>query len=295
LRWPLRRLYLAQFRWRKAVAESAQVPVIASVRAAFDFFKQNAVRFAPGAAVAGLAGFIFSMAVASGDLVLTFGAFVLWTLTAVAYRAALYRFAFTGDAGGLSGMRLSADEGRLAVVTLLFYLFLGLVFLVAAAPVVLVVLGVVYGTADVAALEAAAGDQAATLQAMGPQAAATLQFGAILIMILLVFVSVRFCLYEVATMAERRIVFLKSWPWTGGSFWRLLAAIILASLPGFIAWNLLSAIGAALSQAGAAPAGALFVLASSFAGVWLGGMMGVGLLAFLYRGLRPAAADPVSS
>ena len=269
------------------MAQDAQVPVIASVRAAFAFFTQHAMRFAPGAAVAGAAGLLVSLALAAGDLALTAGALLVSTLAAVAYRAALFRFAFTGDDRGLSGMRLGEDEGRLLLVTLLFYLFLALVFLVAAAPVVLVTLGVIYGTADIATLEAAAGDQAATLEAMGPQAAATLRFGGILILILLIFVGVRLCLYEAATMAERRIVFLKSWPWTAGSFWRLFAAIVLATLPGFVAWNLLSAIGAALVQAGAAPAGALFAFAGSFAGLWLGGMMGVGLLVFLYRGLRP--------
>lgn len=271
------------------MAQDAQVPVIASVRAAFGFFTQNWSRFGVGAALAALGSFMLAQAMAYGNPgVLAVGA-ALWFVTVVAYRAALFRFAFTGDDRGPSGLRLSGDEKRLAIVTVLSWLFLSLVFLVAATPVMLLVLGVVYATADPAALEAAAGDQAAMLTAMGPLAETLLRAGAVAVGALVLFVYVRLCLFEPATIAEGRIIFLKSWPWTAGSFWRVLAALILASLPGFAGGNLLGAIGVMLAEAGAGFAGALFALAGALVSVWVGGMMSVGVLVFLYRGLRPAA------
>lgn len=273
------------------MAEQAQLPVIASVRAAWDFFTGNWKRFAPAAGFAALGAFISSYAmVASNPALAGLGMGVAITV-AVAYRAALLRFALKGEFPAPLGMKFSADEARLAAVALLRALFLFLVALAAFVPLLIVVGGVGYATGDPEAMIAAnaAGDSAAAVAAMGPVADATLRVGIAATVCLMLFVYVRLCLSEPATIAEGRVMFVKTWPWTGGSFWRLLAAIVLTALPGMGGGFLLVSVGGALAQAGAGAAAALFVTAGAYVAALMGGMMEVGLLVFLYRGLRPPA------
>ncbi len=272
------------------VTSQTALPVFDSVRAAFGFFTQNWTRFAPAAALAAVGAVAFSQALAQptgpGLLIGAAAGF----LSATVYRAALFRYALNGEYGGLFGMRLSSDEARLAGVSLLLLLFMALIFMVCIVPLALVVTGMAAAAGDPAALEAAVGDPAATLEALGGPARTVMAMGWAGIFCLLLFVGVRLTLSAPATMAEGRVVFLKSWPWTKGSFFRLLAALVLAMLPGALAEVTLSAAAGAAAEAGAGALAGILLFGGAFAGALIGGMMGVGLLVFLYRGLRPPEA-----
>jgi hypothetical protein len=267
------------------VADEAPLPVIASVRAAFSFFTQHWRRFALAAALP--VPFLFGAWLQSANVVNSAGLLAVATIAAIPYRAAMFRFALRGEYDGVSGLRLGKDEGRLAIVAFLYGLFLMLVFVVALAPLAVLVLGVTAASGDPAALEAAAGDSAAVLAAMGSTGRTIFSVGWALIVCLMLFVGFRLILAAPATIAEGRIVFLKSWPWTKGSFFRLLAAVALATLPGIAAQAVLMSLAVAVGQSAALLA--ILVVAALYAGSLIGGMMGAGVLAFIYRGLRPPA------
>lgn len=272
------------------MSEDAKLPVLASVQAGFTFFTLHWRKFAPGAALAALAVAVLGQALAIGH-----GGWALIGLFAsmaavVAYRASLFRFALREEFPGPVGLQFGNDEGRLIGIAALYFLFLMLVFLSAFIPMMVVVMGIAGATGDVAAVEAAteAGDAEAILAAMGPSASVAYAIGLALVAGLMLFVWTRLALSAPATIAEQKIVFLKSWPWTKGQFWRLILAIVLAALPGLAGEWLLAAAAGAATAAGIPVLGVVLSFVGLFVGALVGGMMGAGVLAFLYRGLRPS-------
>ncbi len=274
------------------MADDAKIPVLASVRAAWAFFAGNWPRFIPSAALAALGAFVFFQGLAAGTPGPVLVGVAAGLLPAIAYRAALFRFALRGEFGGMFGLKLGPDEGRLAAVTAMYSLFLFLIGLTAFACMSVVVAGLVAAGGDPAAVEAAVGDTEAAFASLGAAGQTGMIVGMFLIFCLLAFVWARLVLAGAATVAEGRIVFLQSWPWTKGQVIPLLAASFLTALPGFLAQWVLGALAVAASGAGLGPVAAFLSLTGALAGTLIGGMMGAGLMVYLYRGLRPPGDAP---
>lgn len=270
------------------MAEHVSLPVFASVRAAWFFFTANWRRFIAPAFLLALGFFLATRGAAAGNASAASLGVVIWAAMSILYPAAIYRFALRGEYGGLYGMRFSQDEARLAALSLLFTLFLLLAGVAAIAPLLVLVAGVVLASGDPAAMEAAAGDSAATIAAMGPAAVFVFNLGLFVVLAFLIFIAARLALSAPAVVAEQRFVFLKSWPWTKGVFFRLVAVLLLSALPGVLLDALLGGIGDAITGAGAPVPGMALTFAGSFGNALMGVMMSTGAVAYLYRGLRPA-------
>ncbi|WP_375269748.1 hypothetical protein [Phenylobacterium sp.] len=132
----------------------------------------------------------------------------LATMSAIA--AAVYRLQLRPQEGGFGHLRFGADEIRLVLLTLIYYVLavIGLVGLILLAGVIA---GVVAAVAP---------------DAQAPAAWATLLFCGGLI----IYALVRLSLAPVLTFQERRLVVFGSWSLTRGHFWRLLGAYVLAGL-----------------------------------------------------------------
>lgn len=269
------------------MAEESQLPVIASVRAAWTFFVQNWRRFLPVAAVAALGQFVLLEGFGAGRSGLAYLGYLTWMIAEIFYQASIYRFALRGEFPRPFGLRVSADEGRIFAVGVLMTLFLILVFLAAFIPAVVIVSGIGAAGGDPTVLGAPGSTPEQMWAALGAAGRTAAVVAGAAVAALMLFVGVRLCLAAPATIAEERIVLLKSWPWTKGCFLRLLAAIVIAMLPSMAATYFFGLIATAAAQSGAAPLAFAANYAASLGATLIGGMMTGGLLAFLYQGLRP--------
>lgn len=257
------------------------------MRAAWSFFALHWRRFLVPAFLLALGAFLATQGEVVGNAAVSFPGLVLWAALSILYPAAVYRFALRNEYGGFYGLRAGADEGRLALLGLSLALFLFLAGLAAFACLMVLAVAVVIATGDPAAIEAAMGDPAAMQAALGSVAPVIANAGMFAIFCFLLFLAARLALSAPATIAERRFVFLKSWPWTKGVFFRLFAVLVLAAVPGVAADVILANIGGAVSEAGAPVPGMALIFAGVFANALLGIVMSAGALAYMYRGLRP--------
>lgn len=273
------------------MTEHASLPVFASVRAAWAFFTAHWRLFLFPAFLLALGVFMATEGGAAMNANVAAIGLGLWAVMSVLYPAAVYRFALRGEYGGLYGLRVGAEEGRLALLSFLFTLFLLLVVFAAGTPLLLLVAAVVMAAGDPEGLQAAQGDPELAIAAMGPEAVLAFQLGLIAIMCLILFVGARLALSAPATVGEGRFLFLKTWPWTKGVFFRLVAVLILAALPGVAIDFFLGTMGRTVAAAGAQIPGMALIFAGSFGNALVGIMMSCAALAYLYRGLRPAESN----
>lgn len=271
--------------------QDAQIPVLQSARAAYDFFLTHWTRVLPGAAIAALGttamGLVVRMPPETRGGAATLLALAAVFISNVIYQAALYRLALRPGDASRFGLELGADEARLAGLYAALTAFLTLIGIVAFTAVLIVMAGVVGFSGDMAAIQAAQNDPAAMAQALGP-------IGMLLYMIcfagfiaLMVWVGVRLVLAAPATIAERRFRMLSTWPWTKGSVLRIVAAAILSLLPGALALGLIqSGIEGALGDASRATL-MIFLFIINWISAATIGVIAAGLYAYLYTGLRP--------
>ncbi len=116
-------------------------------------------------------------------------------------------------------------------------------------------------------------------------------------MVVIVWLFLRLSLAMPATIGERKIKVWSTFSWTKGNVWRILAAILLLWLPLFILSQVvLSIFSLALgvnpgdAQAGKAPVSAalgIYGFVTGAVSALLGTAPITGLLAFLYKGLKP--------
>ena len=271
----------------------SNVPVMQSVRAAYQFWR---VAWRPAAAALALVTLVstlqsyWSLRDANGLSLLMFGLLLLVSPIAL---GALYRAAFAdehpGDPAfkpGRGGLQWGAMEWRLLGASLLLLLFA--IILLALFAMLLVI-----------AVVMLAGGSGLSGQASPEEIAASLGVTGVLLLLALflviaatfIYLGVRLGLVMPATAVSGKVMVFETWPLTKGQFWPILGAMILVALPTIITAFLVAFVQAQAGDATPSPAvaGGLALLTSIIAG-FVQAPLSAGLVAYLYRGLRPAAA-----
>ena len=280
----------------------ANVPVIQSVRAAWAFRQLHWRRVAGVLAAVAAANTVDqALDLSGGQGPAQFAVTILSLLFLLLAYGALLRLAFAdehpGDPEfepGPHGFQWGKPERRLLGMGAL------LVFLLLLAILTLVfVVFLIFVTAGVGAVTAETSPES-VMAALGPGGQAMLGVVVGLFMVAVILLSIRLTIAPAATVALRRIQVFEVWPLTRGQFWRILAASLLVSVPSIIAgvftgiaFEMIAAPAAEGAQVVLPLSDALLVaVIPNLVAAFLVLPMGVGLIAYLYRGLRPAADGP---
>jgi hypothetical protein len=276
----------------------SNLPVLESVRAAFAFRKAHwravggVLAFAAAGATVETAGDL------SGDKGLAAVGQLAYLVAVCMGYAALMRLAFAdenpGDKEfipGQSGFQWGRPEWRLiGVALLLFFAFMigaSLVFFLT------IVISIAAGLSGKIGPDATPQQMAA---ALGPGGSAALVLLVIGFCIAAVYTAVRLSLAPAATIARGKIEVFSTWGLTKGQALRLIAATLLSSLPSILAGVFLAVfVGVLGRKTGAEGAMQVAMPLALIPGAVTGAVLAfvqlpvsVGLVAYLYRGLRPA-------
>jgi hypothetical protein len=269
-----------------------KIAVQASVKAAFEFARVNAPKTAGALSIILLFEIAASLAPGYGlskPAILVLKGFE--AVFSIIAQGALYRLAFaqehSGDPEfrmGRLGLQWGRPETRLlgAHLLLFFLVFLAMLFWV---MIVIVTLGagMFVSGPGAASLGSATAPLEPTQQQMGQ-----LLLASVPVLLLVLGVYVRICLYGAATVAERKIAVFSTWSLTRGNFWPILGAVVLLAIP-IPALSLLSALP------GEPQAATIVVEVLSCAlDAFLILPMYCGLYAHIYTALRPTAAADAS-
>jgi hypothetical protein len=260
-----------------------KISIQSAVTAAFQFAKVNAPK------TAGVLSIILLLDIATvlspGSTSVNPGLLALKGFAAlfgVIAQGALYRLAFASEHGGEPEFRigpLGLQWGRpemrlLGADLLLFFLsFLALLFWV-------IILIVTLGAGMFVSGQAAG--VAAPLTPT-PQQAEQLLLASVPVILVVLGVYVRICLYGAATVAQRKVAVFSTWSLTKGYFWTILAAVVVIAIP-IAALNFLAGLP------GEPRAATLVIqLLTCVLDAFLIRPMYCGLFAHLYAALRPGA------
>ena len=285
----------------------SNVPVMEAARAAYRFWRE-AWRPALGAllvlsAAAAVQGY-FAMTGATGWALL--GTLVTLVAQIIAY-GALFRLAFaderTGEPAfqtGPGGLQWGGMENRLLGATLLLLL---LVFVAAIIFAILFVIAMFVAVGGAGADLEGADTPQAVFEALGYRGVLVLGVTTLAAALLAIWVSVRLALVLPATASSGKVQVFETWRLTKGQFWRILAAMLIASAPTIL-WAMFSGgVEGALAEDG--PREGVRVLPPATAAVMavVGGLvtgvlqapLSAGLTAYLYRGLREPNATTTAA
>ncbi len=262
-----------------------KAPVFEIVRAGIAFARSNFALYLPAAAlvsainaVGGSLASIKGIPDAAAALVLTIS-----FLANLSFTTFLLRLAVRGERDGFLGLKLGAEEGRLLLVSIATAAFGALIGVIG--------LFVVSSAVSIAArqsgvdLQAIAQDQEALAKVVAAQFSG--QNGVVLWAIVALFIvgiawiAARLAVAPAATVGERRMLILTTFPWTRGNAFRILAA--LAPFQVLSGALLLSS----LAVQGAAPVVFLLDLVLNFAQLAFITPAMLGATAYLYKGFRP--------
>lgn len=289
------------------MAEQGKVPIQESVGAALAFLRQNLSLIGAGAGIGAASLALIAVASLQAPMLALPLALVSTLVSAFVY-AAFTRAALSG-AGAVSA-NLLADGGRVWASMAVVGFFLFIVFVVLAIPG-FIILGAVIGGQYMSELEAAQGDEAASLELMGRIASENpgllLGFALFYAFVWLALTS-RLFVAAPASVDQQRILSFETWKWTKGEMLRILGARLLLLGPAYILVSALSyvlgvimgvnvmdpASLASFAQANVAVY-AGFTFAAGFIQIGLYRALEAGLSAYLYRGLKPNEAAPSSS
>lgn len=217
-------------------------------------------------------------------------------VTVLMSNGAVFRLAFAdqhpndpGFTPGAVGVQWGRMEWRMLGAALLLGVFM----------VILVLLALIALTAPLLGLAMSQGTPLTAMTKpedvialLGPKGRMMLEAGQVLLNILVIFVGVRLALYMPATADSGKLMVLSTWRLTRGNFWRILATLLVLSLPPVL---IVSLAGASTGMTGTTTA-----MAPAEAFVWaiIGGVVygGVSIpltaaaLAYYYRNLKPPAA-----
>ena len=283
----------------------SNVPVMEAARAAYRFWRE-AWRPALGALL------LLSAATAVQTYLAATGR-TGWAMLAmlpsliaqmVAY-GALFRLAFaderTGEPAfqtGPGGLQWGGMETRLLGATLLLFL-LAFLAVILFTFVFLIAFMVAAGGAP-EGLEGADTPQE-LVEALGARGVLVLLVTSLAAAALAIWASVRLALVLPATASTGKVQVFETWPLTKGQFWRIFAAMLIASAPPIVGAIFSGGAEGVLAVEGdregvqvlpPAAAAVMAVAGGLVAGV-LQAPLSAGLTAYLYRGLRrPEAARP---
>lgn len=288
------------------MAEAGKVPVRESVGAALRLVRENAgfigsASLAASAALA-LITLLIGLAPALGVPLIVAN----WGVNAFVY-ATLIATCLNGPAAAMAGLAPNGLRVWAAIAVVGFFLALVMFVLLIALSVALGP----YLLPFAEELQAVGEDRAAATAlllriieaAPTPFAIAGLVFGAVWLMI-----TSRLYLAAPASLDMGRLVTLQSWAWTKGNMLRICAARLILLAPAYVLVSALSALVGGLMGAdvstptgfvtfaqGNTLGGALFVFATSVISLGLYSAFEAALSAYLYRGLKPADAAPLST
>ena len=273
------------------------VPIMPSVRAAFEVRRLHWRSVAGVLAMVALGGTLNAAGEMSGaDAPRAIGELIYVIATAMGY-AALMRLAFAdehpGDPEfhpGPHGFQWGKPEWRLFGVAglILFAYLIALAMFIFFAMLVIIASGVGSVIKEGATPED-------LLKALGPGGTTALGLVVGAFVIGLIYVAIRISLAPAATVSRRRISVFDTWVLTKGQVWPLLIATLIVSLPSIGAGILLGIVenvvgthtgprdGVQVAMPGALVLGLIPGLVVAFIQL----PVSVGLVAYLFRGLRP--------
>jgi hypothetical protein len=273
-----------------------KVPISESAAAGLKFLTDHWQKLLPASALMGVitAAYFLSMtSPSSGVGLLTSLAFLAGL---VVVSASFYRLAIHNEYPAPSGFAFGRDETNYFSASL----WSSLPFVAIMAPVMVGAFSFLDASAKKAGYtleQLLAGEKLAAeaVAANGGGGLLALLFLAAIVLVMWLFL--RLSLAMPATIGERKIKVWATFKWTKGNVWRILAAILLLWLPLFILSQVILSIvslslgiNPAEAQAGKAPVSAALGIYGFITGA-ISALLGTapitGLLAFLYKGLRP--------
>lgn len=279
------------------MAAEGKVPVLESAKAGYSFMRSSLRTVAPAAALAAAVSALTEVASDANRGPLTFFVLLVFFAVSIAYTAFTLRLALNSDASGFFGLKASRDEANLlgaTIVAAFFYFIVAIPCFVA----FMLAIGMAAARAKVS-LDSIEGDPEAAATELakiftGPDAPMIwiVLLGAL---VLLLWLMSRLSLVSVATIGERRVMVFSTWEWTRGNAWRVLAATMLVILPLMFAVTFVSGFVGGLLGVKPTPEGMTGPFASRAFVQLLQGFGQFlfvtpaisGLMAHLYRGLRP--------
>jgi hypothetical protein len=292
-----------------SMAADGKVPVIAAAKAGYDFLRAHWRAYLSGAGVCGaLQGALYAAQMVyirdgGGQFPLFAGALVATLLATIFLQAACMRHATRDEPPGALALETGAPAFRLLGVSLQITFFLVLAFL----PVFLafsVAMGVLFSVRGIDPTALNAQDPNAIIAALGPGGVLAMAVIGLALLAPVLWFYARLILASPATIAEGRMMAFQTWKWTKGNGWRCLAGVLLVSVPLGIAVAIISSIvqgvaGTPLDNPAAAikdgeltrPLWLFWAVGAlqGFLNTLLVAVASSGVLAYLYRGLRPAA------
>jgi hypothetical protein len=262
-----------------------KAPVFEIVRAGIAFARSNFAIYLPaaaGVAVATALGRALTKVSAIPEAVSVVLAFAA-LLAELSFATFILRLAIHQDRSGLAGLKLGPDEGRVLVVILATFAigilagFVGLFVLSSAVTIAAQQSGV--------DLQTISGDREALEKVIAAQfagqAAPLLWLVVAALFLAVAWIGARLSVAPAATVGERRVLILTTFPWTRGNAFRIIAALApfqLLSLAPVLASGLLT--GPVLTVF-------LGMLALNFVQLAFITPAMLGATAYLYRGFRP--------
>lgn len=280
----------------------SQVPILRAVRAAVEFRRLHWRSVAGVLVAVAVGGTVNAAGELSGNGAMAGVGEAVYLIAAAMGYAALMRLAFAdehqGDPEfhiGPNGAQWGKPEWRLLGVAglLLFAYLIAVAFVVFVAMLIILMSG---------ARDALSGSPTpeSLLRALGPGGTAALGILMLLFVVGLLYVAIRVSLAPAATVSRKRISVFDTWALTKGQAWPILAATLLISLPSIAAGLVMSVIAQQTGQP-TGPRGAMQIAmpAALIVGLIPGLIvafvqlpLSVGLVAYLFRGLRPPEEAP---
>lgn len=286
------------------MSDTQQLPILGAAAYSWKFAQVSLLPTLPAYLVLALvSGAIHAATIsgmAGGVLPLDFIGLLLGFLITVSCLAMTIRLAMNGEMDGFTGLRFGADEVRLLFANLMF---IAVASFLAFAAIILssVVLGILLSIVA-PDLEAIAQNQRAVEQYLTEFLATPTGwvFSAMMFLMVgfpLLYISARLVNFPVATLVHKKVMIFETWAWTRDQVWRVIGAILLASVPAALitflgAWLAetltgISVFAGASALADASPlSGFIFGLIRSLFSIPMS-LIGAALAVYMYRGFEP--------
>lgn len=269
---------------------AGKVPVLKCFESAWRFLLEHWRLLAPAAAIPALANGLELVLSPAGQAAATvsFAGLAIVAIATVFFTAAVLRKVVREEFVPPWGLAAGQDEVRLLGVALCYALLLlpfGTLF-----ALVFGIVAISQSGVTEAELEAMAGDTEAADKLFWGFLSTPLGVAlAVFCLAVIAVITVRLIMVNAATIGERRIVFFQTWNWSKGNVLRMIAAMALTNLPGFLVSVIAAQLFAAITSGsgGSAPVQLLTGTLIGFVGSMLS-IPGIALGAILYKGLRPS-------